>query len=402
MGLHYGRFLNGKSAKAGWKCGYAFDKISDSLLFDYTFGGEKIRKLQTSPVARDRIYLGGAEFVNDTLELYHHAEGRVVLSGVKPTFQYRIADHLGNTVVFFEDRDGDTKIKTESMTSDPDSLEVLQRNYYYPFGMEMEGPWQAATAPRADYLYNGKELEEDLDLNWYAYGFRYYDPSIGRFTGVDPIAAEFAWVSVYNYAENEPVGHIDLWGLQKYTPKMQSIDKPSDLVSTKMLNNLWEGTKTAAIEVGDIFNRFGNWIESKMPEGGIPDPSDYEDENYTHKGSGVETFSDTPVSGSGTQALPNAEEGATVAIGSGEIIIPADGGGILGNAAANSTNASRLLYFGGLVVDKASEISDTPVKPVDSLCNSCPRPPHGELPYRRIDANGNPIDTIKPNKTNDE
>jgi hypothetical protein len=45
--------------------------------------------------------------------------------------------------VFFEDRDGDAKIKTESMTSDPDSLEVLQRNYYYPFGMEMEGPWQA-------------------------------------------------------------------------------------------------------------------------------------------------------------------------------------------------------------------------------------------------------------------
>jgi hypothetical protein len=69
-------------------------------------------------------------------------------------FQYRIADHLGNTVVFFEDRDGDAKIKTESMTSDPDSLEVLQRNYYYPFGLEMEGPWQAATAPRADYLYN--------------------------------------------------------------------------------------------------------------------------------------------------------------------------------------------------------------------------------------------------------
>ncbi|MFZ2900956.1 MAG: RHS repeat-associated core domain-containing protein, partial [Saprospiraceae bacterium] len=188
---------------------------SDSLLLEYTFGGEKIRKLQTGPVARERIYLGGAEFVNDTLELYHHAEGRVVWRDTTPAFQYRIADHLGNTVVFFEDRDGDTKIKTEQMTSDPDSLEVLQRNHYYPFGMEIEGPWQAATAPRADYLYNGKELEEDLGLNWYAYGFRYYDASIGRFTGVDPLAAQFAWVSVYNYAENEPVGHIDLWGLQK-------------------------------------------------------------------------------------------------------------------------------------------------------------------------------------------
>jgi RHS repeat-associated protein len=187
---------------------------SDSLLFEYTFGGEKIRKLQTSPVARDRIYLGGAEFVNDTLELYHHAEGRVVLSGVKPAFQYRIADHLGNTVVFFEDRDGDTKIKTESMTSDPDSLEVLQRNYYYPFGMEMEGPWQAATAPRADYLYNGKEFNEDLGLNWYDYGARYYDPSIGRWNGVDPLAGEYAAWSPYCYTLNNPVKFVDPDGMK--------------------------------------------------------------------------------------------------------------------------------------------------------------------------------------------
>ena len=49
----------------------------------------------------------------------------------------------------------------------------------------------------------------------YEYGFRWYDPSIARFTGVDPIADQFAWVSVYNYAENEPIANIDLHGLQK-------------------------------------------------------------------------------------------------------------------------------------------------------------------------------------------
>lgn len=30
----------------------------------------------------------------------------------------------------------------------------------------------------------------------------------------DPIADEFAFVSGFNYAENNPVMHIDLWGLQ--------------------------------------------------------------------------------------------------------------------------------------------------------------------------------------------
>src|SRR5690606_26247953 len=86
------------------------------------------------------------------------------------------------------------------------------------FGMQLDGTWKHLTVPRADYLYNGKELEEELGLNWLAFGFRYADPAIGRFTGVDPIADQFAWVSPFNYAENEPVGHIDLWGLQKTKP----------------------------------------------------------------------------------------------------------------------------------------------------------------------------------------
>ena len=41
-----------------------------------------------------------------------------------------------------------------------------------------------------------------------------YDPAYGRFTGVDPIADQFAFVSVYNYAENRVPNGIDLWGLQ--------------------------------------------------------------------------------------------------------------------------------------------------------------------------------------------
>ena len=54
----------------------------------------------------------------------------------------------------------------------------------------------------------------------YDYGARYYDPSIGRFTGVDPISDQFPHVSTYNYAENSPIRYIDLWGLQKAEPPM--------------------------------------------------------------------------------------------------------------------------------------------------------------------------------------
>ncbi len=54
-----------------------------------------------------------------------------------------------------------------------------------------------------------------LILNWYDYGARFYDAALGRFICLDPISEKFPHVSTYNYAENEPVGSIDLWGLQR-------------------------------------------------------------------------------------------------------------------------------------------------------------------------------------------
>jgi len=208
-------------------------------------------------------YVGGIEYKNEVLEAIYHAEGRVYFENGTPRYEYTITDHLGNTRLTFSDKDGDGVI---DQSDDPVTNEVLQENHYYPFGMAMDGQWIGDPGRENKYRYNGKELEEDFGLNWYAYGARYYDPAIGRFTGVDPIADQFAWVSTYNYAENEPIAHIDLHGLQKYKPKMQPIESPRDLLSTKMLNNLWEGTKTATREffskdVGTAFKTTGSRLE---------------------------------------------------------------------------------------------------------------------------------------------
>ncbi|MCK5136389.1 MAG: hypothetical protein KAR19_11425 [Bacteroidales bacterium] len=74
------------------------------------------------------------------------------------------------------------------------------------------------------YLYNGKELQDEqlggVNLDWYSFEKRYYDPALGRFTGLDPIAEEFYHVSPYNYAENSPIANIDLWGLQAWSIHM--------------------------------------------------------------------------------------------------------------------------------------------------------------------------------------
>ncbi|WP_373550640.1 polymorphic toxin type 8 domain-containing protein [Haliscomenobacter sp.] len=107
------------------------------------------------------------------------------------------------------------------ITGAASTSDILQENHYYAFGLAFEGAWLQNDAGVRDnqYMYNSKELHSDFGLGMYAYGARYYDPSIGRFIGVDPISDEFPFVTTFNYAENEPIANIDLHGLQKFSFK---------------------------------------------------------------------------------------------------------------------------------------------------------------------------------------
>ena len=74
-----------------------------------------------------------------------------------------------------------------------------------------KGNFTPTTGVKNNYTYNGKERIDNFGLRWSNYGFRFYDPSIARFTTVDPLTEQFAHQSGYVYADNDPVGKT-LWG----------------------------------------------------------------------------------------------------------------------------------------------------------------------------------------------
>jgi RHS repeat-associated protein len=107
--------------------------------------------------------------------------------------------------------------------------QVVQEDEYYSFGLR---------SPKYDnsngnrYLYNSKELQIDL-ANQYDYGARFYDPVIGRWNVIDPLAEKSRRFSPYDYGVDNPIRNIDPDGMRSGR---------SDDETVKMLNQITDET----------------------------------------------------------------------------------------------------------------------------------------------------------------
>ncbi|MGN6495710.1 MAG: DUF6443 domain-containing protein [Agriterribacter sp.] len=98
---------------------------------------------------------------------------------------------------------------------------ILEETHYYPFGLTMQGISSKAlnNAPENKNKFNdgtelqNKEFNDGSGLEWYATDFRGYDPQIGRFHQVDPLADIVKNFSPYVFANNNPILLNDPWGL---------------------------------------------------------------------------------------------------------------------------------------------------------------------------------------------
>jgi RHS repeat-associated protein len=87
---------------------------------------------------------------------------------------------------------------------------IIQENHYEPFGMTLRGlDYVLEEKQKNRFLYNGKELDESLDLQLYDYHARQVDIQTGRFNQIDPHAHKYRMLSGYVYVANNPMKYID-------------------------------------------------------------------------------------------------------------------------------------------------------------------------------------------------
>lgn len=89
---------------------------------------------------------------------------------------------------------------------------ITQVNHYDPWGLNLNDI-ELVGNPDHKFQYNGKEKQQEFNLEWNDYGARFYDPQLGRWHSVDPLGEKGRRHSLYNYAFNNPIRFIDPDGM---------------------------------------------------------------------------------------------------------------------------------------------------------------------------------------------
>ena len=195
----------------------------------YNAAGQKLKKtVRDNDSIKIVEYLDGFQYAGERLQFFLPiaigTEGYVKVSANQAhtlsmfNYVFNYTDHLGNVRL--------------SYTKDPQTgtLEILDEDHYYPFGLRhgvyvpsnkkeftLKGEanlpiLEQVRKTEYQYKYNSKEWQDELGLDMYDYGARNYDPAIGRWMNMDPLAEKFVPLSPYSYVANNPIIFIDIQG----------------------------------------------------------------------------------------------------------------------------------------------------------------------------------------------
>jgi len=132
-------------------------------------------------------------------------------------FVYLVNESNQNADVYFDD----IKIVHASATA---SFKVSQVNEYYPYGLPTSNSWRDPGYVDPGLLYQAAFSSYDSLTGYYDFQFRNYDPALGQFFAVDPLAAGTSGYSPYHANYNNPVMFTDPLGLCPECPNGYDTD----------------------------------------------------------------------------------------------------------------------------------------------------------------------------------
>ncbi|GGD45914.1 hypothetical protein GCM10011514_07380 [Emticicia aquatilis] len=192
--------------------------VTTNVRYTYTGSGSKIRKENHD--TKKIEYVAGLVYTNAVIEFVPTPEGRALLpvagsSNTDWRYEYQITDHLGNLRMAF--RCGDPKRDANNNIIGLLGPIVTQENHYDPWGINLQGIEKTGT-PDDWFQFNGgaeKSLSPE-GIAEYETDFRLFDPQIGRFKAVDPLAAMTSSINPFQFGFNNPVMFNDPSGLFPY------------------------------------------------------------------------------------------------------------------------------------------------------------------------------------------
>ncbi len=242
------------------------------IQYVYDANGTKLKKLSYD--AGDEMTIGYAgnytyNTNDDELIFINHSEGYIEPENDGTfTYIYQYKDHLGNIRLSYADDNDDGSVAIS---------EIREEKNYYPFGLEHKGYNNTITEREHNYqTYQGQEFTEDLGLNWHEWKYRFSDPTTGRFISIDPLAEDYRYNGVYNFAENRVIDGNELEGLE-----WQPVNADGNKVgpnSDQIANYQWAGydykiTRGAISTKGNVTEGITGFImtpkEGTVAEGAI-------------------------------------------------------------------------------------------------------------------------------------
>ncbi len=150
-------------------------------------------------------------------QIAHDADETVVGDAVKDPFDLlQITDFEapgnGYVLIYVSNEGSLSNVFFDDLEIRVNETVVIQRDDYYPFGLSFDDGYRRVTSLKNDFTFNGKELQDELDLGWMDYGARMYFPEIGRFPVQDRFSEKYLDLTPYQYVVNNPVKYIDING----------------------------------------------------------------------------------------------------------------------------------------------------------------------------------------------